>query len=155
MPDPNDRADRGLDTFHERVIRNEEALAALGRYLERRFVDLNQRLDERDAANKRAMEAALASAQRANDKSDAASRAKFEDQNEFREQLKDQAATFLTRNEYHSNHEALRAQLNALENRMNLTQGKSIGMNALIVLAFGVIGAIAAIVVVANIVTSR
>jgi hypothetical protein len=59
-----------------------------------------------DAADK-AVAAALESAEKAVVKAETAAEKRFESVNEFRAQLTDQAATFLSRNEYNTTHKAL------------------------------------------------
>jgi hypothetical protein len=68
-------------------------------HVERRFNDLGRLLDDRDIANKTAMQAALAAAKEAVDKANTANEKRFEATNEFRAQLSDQSATFLPRSE--------------------------------------------------------
>ncbi len=59
-----------------------------------------------DAADK-AVQAALAAAKEASNKAESAADKRFEATNEFREQLADQARTFLPRNEYETSYRAM------------------------------------------------
>jgi hypothetical protein len=79
---------------------------------------LQELMDERDrrysevaSAQARAVDAAFASAKEAVLKAEAANAARFESVNEFRGQLNDQAANFVTRTETEQRMEAMRAQL--------------------------------------------
>ena len=53
---------------------------------------------------------------------------RLESMNEFRAQLKDQTATFLTRDMYESRHQALQAQLDNLRDRVNAYENKGQGI---------------------------
>jgi len=107
-------------------------------YLER-IIDLNdKRYEERDAtreaslgtamtAAEKAVNAALAAAEKAVTKAETSAEKRFDSQNEFREQLKDQATTFMPRSE-------AQLQLDALNEKMlNFTRdeaqsgGRSLG----------------------------
>jgi hypothetical protein len=70
-----------------------------------------------DDADK-AIQAALASAEKAVAKAETASERRFEGVNEFRRTLSDQSATFLPRTEYDAAHTALVDRVNANSERM-------------------------------------
>ena len=94
-----------------------------------------------DAADK-AVAAALESAEKAVTKAEAAAEKRFESVNEFRQQLTDQAATFVSRTEYTVNHATLNDKFDAeakrtteristielrLTSRLDLNQGTTSG----------------------------
>lgn len=60
---------------------------------------VKEHFDDLREADQRAIAAALAAAEKANEKADLANNKRFDGTNEFREQLNDQAATFITRKE--------------------------------------------------------
>ena len=95
-----------------------------------------------DAADK-AVAAALESAEKAVTKAEAAAEKRFESVNEFRQQLTDQAATFVSRTEYTVNHATLNDKFDAeakrtterisaielrLTSRLDLSQGAGAGI---------------------------
>jgi hypothetical protein len=65
------------------------------------------RYEQRFQAQQLGIRDALASAERAVSKADAATEKRFDGQNEFRDQLRDQAATFMPRAEYDRAHNDL------------------------------------------------
>ena len=90
-----------------------------------------------DAADK-AVQAALTAVEKASDRAEGASDKRFESVNEFRGQLADQAASFITRTEYTVQHKALYDQLNSvadrvvqlelrLTSRLDLAKGNDVG----------------------------
>lgn len=97
-------------------------------------------------AQQEARMAALASAKEAVAKAEAASEKRFEGVNEFRAQLSDQAATFISRVEY----SALVERVRELAARIDKTEGRSSGLTSgwgILVGAVGLIGAIVALIV--------
>lgn len=99
-------------------------------YLEARYHDLRDALNERyetqtratsaafDAADK-AVRAALASAEKAAALAAESAKDRFEAVNEFRGQLSDVIATFLPRTEYNAAHKALEDQVHTLADRLS------------------------------------
>ena len=79
-------------------------------------------------AAKTAVDAALASAEKAVGKAESANEKRFESVNEFRAQLTDQAALFLPRTEYAANHQALIDQVTDLKDRLNRREGSNEGV---------------------------
>ncbi len=69
----------------------------LRHYIERRIHDNDRLYDQRFNDQQQSVVAALASADKALAKAEAASEKRFESQNEFRQTLTDQAATFMPR----------------------------------------------------------
>jgi hypothetical protein len=82
------------------------------------------------SAAEKAVAAALIAAKEAVNKAEAAQSKTNENQNEFRAQLRDQAATFLTRNEYDLGHRALEEKITAQEKAQNLARGQLVGSSA-------------------------
>lgn len=77
--------------------------------------------------------------QRAVDIAAASIRNSFDKNNEFRQALSDQAATFLPRQEYESKHEALTTRIGFIEQLMSKMQGRTIGVSAAISVAIPVL----------------
>lgn len=99
--------------------------------LEKRF---GQRFDLNDRAlaaalltAKEAVAAALSAAKEAVDKAEVAANKRFESVNEFREQLSDQASTFLSRELYEAQHGDLIKQVQRLNARMDTEAGRMAG----------------------------
>lgn len=111
-------------------------------------------------AAENAVQTALISAEKAVTKAEAAADKRFESVNEFRAQLADQAATFISRTESDAKREALTEKLDSqakhvnefeaqVVSRLDLMQGKSTGVNAswgYLVGAVGLAGAVVALV---------
>jgi hypothetical protein len=108
-------------------------------------------------AAEKAVATALTSAEKAVTKAEVAAEKRFEAVNEFRGQLSDQAATFLSRTEADVRIGALgekvdqHAQLSSerisqIDRRLDLTQGKSAGLNAGWLILVGVVSLILALV---------
>ena len=77
------------------------------RRYEQRFVAQEKAVADAFLAAEKAVQAALTAQKEAVNKAEAAAEKRFESVNEFRSQLGDQAATFLPRNEYLAQHQAL------------------------------------------------
>lgn len=95
-------------------------------------------LDAALLAAEKAVTTALLAAEKAVTKAELAADKRFEAVNEFRGQLNDQAATFMSRTEYNTAHEALEKTVTDLANRFNRTEGHSTGLNAAWALLLGV-----------------
>lgn len=95
-------------------------------------VSLRQYVDQRLADYDRAVQAALASAEKAITKADIATEKRFESVNEFRATLADQQNTFLSRPEYDANHKNLSDRVSALETFRYESSGVLKGGSALI-----------------------
>jgi hypothetical protein len=87
-------------------------------YLSQRLIDqgimLGRRMDDAD----KAIQAALASAEKAVSKAEQATERRFEAVNEFRGQLADQTGTFLPRTEYGAAHAGLVDRINVITERI-------------------------------------
>jgi len=77
------------------------------RILDERYATQTKALDAAFKAAEQAVAVALANAEKATAKAEAASNARFESVNEFRKALTDQTATFIPRAEYDAAHAAL------------------------------------------------
>ena len=89
---------------------------------DRRYEDRFKAIDEKT-------EISLRSSREAISKSDAATEKRFDSVNEFRAQLKDQAATLLPRAEAHAKFGSLDKEIEELRKNFNVGQGKSMGIN--------------------------
>jgi flagellar motor component MotA len=98
------------------------------------------------ASAEKAVAAALTASEKAVDKAETAQGKVNQTQNEFRGALKDQAATLMPRSEYNINHKALEEKVNTLTARMNQDKGGEISMGK-IYAAIGAVGAILGIIV--------
>ncbi len=98
-----------------------------------------ERTKERFLAMDKGVSAALVAADKAVSKAEIATEKRFEGVNEFRETLRDQAATLMPRSEYFVQHQALIDRVGLLEKRstesMGLTRGFGIIGSALVGLA--------------------
>lgn len=88
--------------------------------------EAEKRNGQRFDAQEKAVQAALAAAEKAVTKAEVAAEKRFESVNEFRKTLSDQTASFLTRNEYNLQHQALSEKMDDVTVRMNLVE-RSIG----------------------------
>jgi len=91
------------------------------------------------AANEKATAAALASAKEAVMKAEISADKRFESVNEFRGQLKDQAATLLPRTEYTSELLALHARMEGVEGELSKLVGALLLVSALAPLLSGLV----------------
>lgn len=89
------------------------------RRYEQRFVAQEKAVADAFLAAEKAVGAALAAAKEAVNKAESASEKRFESVNEFRAQLADQQVTFLPRNEYNAQHEALEQKVEAAEKALD------------------------------------
>ena len=94
---------------------------------------LNEREDrtkERFAAMDKQVNAALASSDKAVNKAELATEKRFEGVNEFRETLRDQAATLMPRVEYNVQHRALEDLVSNIAERMTVMENRQLGSKA-------------------------
>jgi cobalamin biosynthesis Mg chelatase CobN len=99
--------------FADQAIATATAFAANEKAIVAAFVANEKLVTAAFNANEKATSAALAAAKEAVAKAEAASEKRFESVNEFRGQLKDQAASFVTRDEYSAKHDSLSDKLDA------------------------------------------
>ncbi len=115
---------------------------------------LKEHLEARISALKENVGTALIASDKAVSKAEVASERRFDGVNEFRQTLSDQAATFLTRNEYNSEHknliqkyELISQQFNELRSEM-IGRSKGVGnIGQIVATSLTLVIAIAAIVV--------
>lgn len=113
---------------------------------EYRHADLIRLLDERKESQEIAVKAAIDAAEKAVAKAELATEKRFESVNEFRAQLTDQAATFVSRIEAQSEQRRLTEKLTELTRRVDKTEGHGAGISAAWVYALGAIAAIGTLV---------
>lgn len=99
-------------------------------YVDQRFADNDKALQAALVSQEKAVQAALTAAKEAVSKAEVAAEKRFDNQNEFRGQLSDQANTFLPRKEYDVQHQALADNVRDLTDRFNKSEGKSSGVGA-------------------------
>jgi hypothetical protein len=172
-----------VDTLHEH---HQQQLADLRYQLDERYETQTTALTAAFAAAERAVQTALLAAEKAVGKAELAADKRFDLMNEFRGQLSDQAATFMTRDESIARHDRTAEQLAelvvrterdrtlmrerlegdirtltsrheadiaAVNSRLDLTQGKSSGLDkawAFVVAAVVVVGGVIAAAVALN-----
>lgn len=111
-----------------------------------RFNLLNELLDERKAAQEKAMDAALAAAEKAVVKAEVATEKRFDAVNEFRQTLSDQATHFIARSEYLTSAKGIDDKMADIKARLDKQEGKGVGLNAGWIYLLGVIAAIGTVV---------
>lgn len=87
-------------------------------------VPLKVYIDQRFSDQDKAVQATLLAAEKAVTKAEISSDKRFDAVNEFRAQLTDQTATFITRAEYEAQHAALQDRVSELTNRFNTNNGQ-------------------------------
>jgi len=122
------------------------ALAAAEKLSNQRFEDQDKAVAAALAAQKEAVLAALNAADRAVSKAELAAERRFEGVNEFRGQLSDQAATFMSRAEALLQMQANADKIDVLATRMDRTEGRSSGLNAGWVILVGAVATLGVIV---------
>ncbi len=121
------------------------------------------RNQERFTAMRTAVDAALAAADRAVSKAEAATERRFEGVNEFRAALSDQSRTLMPRTEYVVQHETLVARVNATDKRVETMQvqiaellahasGRSQGLGNVGAVVMGAVAAVASLVAIATLI---
>ena len=136
-----------IDTLHESLQMQIDRMATL-----QQLADLRAMLDERyqtqtkalDAAFKaaeQAVQTALVSAEKAVVKAEAATDKRFESVNEFRQQLNDQAVTFMPRAEAEARLLALAEKFDVVTSRLDTSAGRSTGVSSTMATMF-VVGAL-------------
>lgn len=95
--------------------------------LEKMLDEREERTKERFAAMDRSVCAALASSDKAISKAETATEKRFDGVNEFRDTLRDQAATLLSRSEYLIQHKALEARFTQIEDKVSTIENRTIG----------------------------
>jgi hypothetical protein len=95
-------------------------------------------------AQQKAVDAALASADRAVLKEEMASDKRFESVNEFRKTLSDETATFMPRAEYDAQRKALDEKVQDIQARVQAVENRSIGASTTWAYLVGALGIAAA-----------
>ena len=124
-----------------------EAICAADKRYEQRFIAQEGAVASALTAQEKAVQAALIAADRAVSKVETANEKRFENMNEFRAQLADQAAGFIQRSEasirfdsvteriesskktFEEKHDLARTELQLIRNELAGSAGKSVGMN--------------------------
>lgn len=102
------------------------------RRYEQRFVAQEKAVTDALTSAEKAVAAALAAAEKAVSKAEMATEKRFDNVNEFRAQLNDQANTFVPRQEYQVQHDPLVERVGKLENNLYAREGQSSGQKATI-----------------------
>lgn len=133
-------------------------------HVHQRFNDMQKLLDERYETQTKALDAAfkaaeaavgtaLNSAEKAVAKAETAAEKRFESVNEFRAQLSDQNASFITRVEYDAKLENLTTQIDDLKRHSDQAEGRSDGMGALYGWIIAAVGLVVSVIVMMNVIT--
>ena len=107
------------DVLAERIQGVKDSIAALDKSIDQRFQDAREQVAIQ-----------LTGVTLAISKSEAAQQRKNEDTNEFRDQLKDQAGTFITRREAEAIMQAQQERINKLELAQTAQSSKNQGVSA-------------------------
>lgn len=116
------------------------------RRYEQRFEAQQAALQTALIAQEKAVVAALAASDRAVNKSDEAASKRFESVNEFRQQLNDQASTFMPRNEAIQLAGANRDKIDTLQTRLDRLEGTRTGVKDSGAVLFSIVLAIGSVV---------
>ena len=151
MAEKDDDCGWTVDTLREHV---REILAGMMRERDDRDRLLVQIMDERQAAGYRQFDTLIASIKEQMDKQIASTDRRFEAANEFRGQLSDQAATFLTRKEYEAAHTALEKRVDDIRDMVNRTHGERQGVRMTGSMLVAGVSALSAVVVIVNLIVA-
>lgn len=119
----------------------------------RELISLREYVDIRFDAQEKAVQSALASADRAVAKAESASDKRFDGVNEFRSSLNDQTRTLMPRSEYEQAMKAMNEKIDILTARVNTRDDRMQGMGATVAWALAALGALSTVVTI--IVTTR
>jgi hypothetical protein len=116
-----------VDTLHSHLQREiddlrsmlNERYATQTKAIDAAFLAQQTAMQTAFTAADRAVQAALDAAEKAVSKAEVAAEKRFENVNEFRGQLADQAATFLSRTEYDASHQSLIEKIEALQSKVD------------------------------------
>jgi hypothetical protein len=112
------------------VFRFEHTSDERDKRYEQRFMAQEQSTKTAFESQQLAMAAALAAADRAVAKAEVATEKRFDSVNEFREQLKDQANTLMTRSESDARMSSMTEKIDRLTNRADMRDGKGDGLTS-------------------------
>jgi hypothetical protein len=116
-----------------------------------RFDDRDIRFQQRFEAQTQAINAALLSTKEAVVKAETATERRFENVNEFRQTLSDQATQFVTRTEFDAVRVAGEERIRDLTTRLDKAEGKSGGYNAFYGWMIAGAGLIVSVIIVMNV----
>lgn len=114
--------------------------------IEERMSGVKSLLDAQLAAQQEATKIAMANADKATTKAETAAEKRFESMNEFREQLADQAQTFMPRRESEARHEQSGEKIAAVQSRVDRTEGRSTGVSSSWGILVGVVSVIGTVI---------
>jgi hypothetical protein len=150
MPEPQREIDT-LRAYTDAAIEHAAGVAAISlaaaeKLTGQRFEDQQIAVAAAFAAQKEAIAAALAAQEKAVAKAELAAERRFDNVNEFRGQLADQASTFMSRAEALLQMKANADKIDALATRIDRTEGRSSGMNAGWAILMGAVATLGVIV---------
>ncbi|MEU4335169.1 hypothetical protein AB0F59_11115 [Micromonospora lupini] len=114
------------DLYHTVEWRMEQRIDALERLIDAKLANITTKIDAQAAQ----VGLALASADKAVTKAEAATEKRFESVNEFRQTLSDQTKTFIARVEFEVVRDSHARQIADLASRLDKIEGKGVGLNA-------------------------
>src|ERR1035437_6650504 len=124
----------------------EWSIESLKAYFDMRLTERDQWINAKFIDQKEAVDAALASADRAVQKAETTSETRFAGINEFRSTLSDQQKMLMTRTEYDSNHKSLVEKIDGVSSRLDKMDGKSSGTNAIWLIFVSIVGLVLGII---------
>ena len=113
---------------------------SLREYLETLLREYDLRYQQRFEASQESIKAALEAAKEAVSKAEVAVEKRFDNTNEWRQTFDDLAQGKLGRAEYLTAHKGLEDKIGALEKRMDLAEGKTIGTSGVVALVIAIAG---------------
>lgn len=131
-----------VTTLHRHLS---EMMSEKDRRDEQRFAAQQVALRDALSAQEKAVGAALQAAERAVNKAEIAAEKRFDNVNEFRAQLADQAANLMPRSESTVLLDALDSRLKNVEARMNQQRGQASGLDRAQTLTFAAVGVLVAL----------
>lgn len=121
------------------------------RNLGHRIDDLRLYHDDSIRTTERLVNNSFVSSEKAVNKAEQSMDKRLEALNEFRQALTDQQQTFIKRQEFDAQHTNLVDRVNALQSRIERSEGSSIGKNQMWGYAIAIVAALGTIVVIANV----
>ncbi len=115
----------------ELITHQRELAESNDRRYEQRFVGQEKAVNDALVALEKATAQALTAAKEAVVKAEAASEKRLDSVNEFRDQLRDQANTFIRASEANSKFESMIKDINRLQERIDLKEGAAKGADSL------------------------
>ena len=120
-----------------------------------RFSDSDKAVNAALLSADKAVTAALIASEKAVNKAELASEKRFDAVNEFRAQLSDQAATFISRGEYVATLNGLTEKIDSLQARMDKTEGSSKGISSTVAVVLTIVPIVVAIIAVIAVIMIR